>query len=149
MYLGTFIYLVPLPIIIIIYLSILKYMKRNVILAGVRQIKIEKNRQKREFRFTRRILILVVILFLTGFPYLLLFLVTNFGHLQAPFYGHRISFIFLSFGQGLVMVVNLFHTDEIRRAVLIKCCRQIQVQPVATIAYNRTVVECTLANKSS
>ena len=116
MYLGTFLYFFPIAIIIFVYITMLNYTKRNVINLGTRQHIIERNRQKREFRFILRILILVFILIFTSFPYLTFFLVTNIFHLPLPFYGHRVSSMFLNFGQSFVMLLTLIFTDDVRKS---------------------------------
>ncbi|CAF1094933.1 unnamed protein product [Adineta steineri] len=110
MYLGTFIYFLPLSIIIYIYITILNYTKRNITIPGVRQRMIAQTRHRRELRITRRILILVFILFITGFPYAVFFLQANVYRSSLWPYGHRISFIFIAFGQALGMLSTLVKT---------------------------------------
>jgi hypothetical protein len=139
MYLSMFIYFIPLPMIIFIYVAILKYMKRNVFNSGVRQRIAEERRQKREVRFIRRILILVVVLAVTSFPYLVFFLLANISHSPLPFYAYRMSFMFLSCGQGMVMLLTVVYTDEVRKSLLnilakkIPCIRGARVQNNNTI----------------
>jgi hypothetical protein len=78
-------------------------MKRNVfIILGRRQCVLERTRRRRELHLIRRVLFLVCILFITGFPYASYFFVINIGHLPLLRYGHRISFMFITFGQGIV-----------------------------------------------
>ncbi len=115
MYLATFIYFLPLPIIIFIYIEILKYMKRNVIIVSIRQRLIEQKRRRCELQLIRRVLILVFILFITGFSYVVLFLLVNISRLPLPSYGHRISFMFIAFGQGIIMLLTAIKTDHIRK----------------------------------
>lgn len=98
-----------------IYLIILKYMKRAVILAGVRHEVIERRRQQRELRFMRRIIVILFFVLITGFPYVTFFFAINLGHIPLPWYAHRLSFMVLSFGQGLVAVFTLLYTDEVKR----------------------------------
>lgn len=92
-------------------------MRRNVVIAGVRQHAIEQRRQGRDIRFIQRILILVAVFFLTSFPYISFFLNSNINHSPMPPYGHRVSFMFLSFGQGLVMLITLVFTDDVKRSL--------------------------------
>ncbi|CAF0727905.1 unnamed protein product [Adineta steineri] len=117
MYLATFIYFLPVTGIIFIYIAILKYTKRSLIIANVRQLGLEQTRYRRELRFIKRILILISIIFITGVPYLTFFLQVNIGQSPMPSYGHRISFMFLSCGQGLVMLLAIFYADDVRKSL--------------------------------
>jgi hypothetical protein len=92
-------------------------MKQNVVTAGVRQFIIEQRRRRQELRFIQRILILVAVFFLTSFPYLIFFLQVNIGHLPLSSYGHRISFMSLSCGQGMVMLLTVIFTDEVKKVL--------------------------------
>jgi len=103
MYLATFIYFLPLAILIFIYIEILKYAKRKVTITSIRQRVIEQKRRRRELQLIRRVLFLVFIIFITGFPYIFLFLLVNISRLPLPLYGHRISFMFITFGQGIII----------------------------------------------
>jgi len=139
MYLAAFIYFVPISIIIFVYIAMLKYMKQNVVNAGVRQHIAEQNRQWRELRFIQRILILVGVLIITCFPYVFFFLLVNIGHLSLPSYGYKISFMFISFGQGMVMLITVIFTDDIKNSLLralaqrLTFIRNTQVQNITTV----------------
>ena len=93
-------------------------MKRNIITAGMRRHIIEQKRQRRALRFVRRILILLFILILTGFPYCVFFLLVNIGHLSLPSFAHRFCFMFISFGLGFGVVLTLIYTDDVRKTLL-------------------------------
>jgi hypothetical protein len=86
-----------------------------------------------------RILILVVVLFITGFPYVVFFLIVNIGRLPLPSYGHRIIFMFISFGQGIVMLLTLIYTNDVRESLfsiltkILLCIKRVRVQNVNTV----------------
>ncbi len=115
MYLAIFIYFLPLAILIFIYIEILKYGKRKVTIVSIRQCVIEQKRRRRELQLIQRVVILVFILFITGFPYIFLFLLVNISRLPLPLYGHRISFMFIDFGQGTIMLLTMITTDYLRK----------------------------------
>lgn len=118
LYLSAWIYIFPLSIIIGIYVRILLYIKKNSYPTVIRRNLFEQQRQLREFRIFRRITIPVIILFLMGFPYALFFLITQFSHQLPSPYAQRISFMFISFGQGTTMLLCLINTDDIRKYLM-------------------------------
>jgi hypothetical protein len=118
LYLAIWIYLLPLPIIIGIYIRILLYIKQNSFSTVIRQNIFEQQRQQRELRIFRRIIMPVIALFIMGFPYLLFFLIIQFSHLPTPSYAQRICFMFISFGQGISMLLCLINTDDVRRYLI-------------------------------
>ena len=79
---------------------------------------LEQQRQKHELRILRRIIIPTIVLFITGFPYFLSFLIILFGHLPTPSYIHRICFMFISFGQGTSMLLCLINTNNVRKYLI-------------------------------
>ncbi len=118
LYLSAWIYLFPLPVIIGIYIRILLYIKQNSFPTIIRQNIVERQRQQRELRIFRRIIMPVIALFLMGFPYLLFFLIIQIGHLPIPSYAQRVSFMFISFGQGISMLLCLINTQNIREYLI-------------------------------
>lgn len=114
-YLATFIYLLPLLMTILIYIAILNYVKQNVFIVGSRQWVIGRKRRRRELQLIRRILIQVFILFITGFPNVVLFFLMNINRLTLLSYGHRISFMFIAFGQAIVMLLPVIKSDYLRK----------------------------------
>jgi hypothetical protein len=118
LYLGTWIYLVPLPIIIGIYIRILFYIKQHSFPTVIRRNIFEQQRQQRELRIFRRIIMPVIILFLMGFPYACFFLYIQFSHLPTPPYAQRICVMFLSFGQGISMLLCLINADDVRKYLI-------------------------------
>ncbi len=111
MYLATFIYFLPLFITIAIYVAILRYMKRKVSIRGCQQRVIEQKRRRRELHLIRRVLMIMFILFITGSPYIIYFFLVNSGGLPLLKYGHRISFMFIAFGQGIATLVSIMNNQ--------------------------------------
>ncbi len=60
----------------------------------------------------------VIALFIMGFPYLLFFLIIQFSYSPTPPYAQRISFMFISFGQGISMLLCLINTDNVRKCLI-------------------------------
>ena len=114
-YLGIWIYILPLTIIIGIYIRVIIYIKHHSFSSIMSRNIFEQQRQKRELCILRRIIILVIVLFTMGFPYLLFFIIIQFGHLSTPPYTQRICYMFISFGHGICMLFCLINTDNVRK----------------------------------
>jgi hypothetical protein len=114
-------------------------MRQSVFIANVRQRVIQQRRQQGDLRFIRRILILVTILFITSFPYAAFFVATNTSRSSLPTFAHRMSYMFISFGQGMVMLLTVIYTDEVKKTILSKlverfpCIRKTRVQDINAI----------------
>jgi hypothetical protein len=114
-------------------------MKQNVVTTGVCQRIAEQKRQQRELWFVQRILILVIELIITGLPYVIFFLLVNLGHLLLTSYGYGISFMFITFGQGVAILLTVIFTDDVKKSLLsasakkLTFIRNIQVQNIATV----------------
>jgi hypothetical protein len=141
MYLAMFIYFCPISIIIPIYIRIVHFMKKHSFSRNNRRNKAKRHRQRRELRLIRRILIIVAVLFFMSFPYLVFFLRAQlFPYSQPVLYAQRVSFVSLSFGYGIWMLLDLVFTDEVRK-YLINTTRRVlpgtrtntQVEPINTI----------------
>ncbi|UJR14351.1 hypothetical protein I4U23_001347 [Adineta vaga] len=134
-YFSLVIFFLPLIIIIIIYFQIVQYMKRTPFSTTYRSnTLISQNRRQSELRLIRRILTLVIILFILGFPYSLFYLLIQ-SHIMSPWpYMARISYLFITFGQSASMLINLITTDDVRKSlidIIRKCAsKQTQVQRV-------------------
>jgi len=115
LYLSAWIYLFPLPVIIGIYIRILLYIKKNSFPIIIRE---NIFKQQRELRIFRHIIMPVIVLFIMGFPYLLFFLIIQFSHIPTPPYAQRICFMFISFGQGISMLLCLINTDDVRKCLI-------------------------------
>jgi MFS superfamily sulfate permease-like transporter len=117
LYLAVWIYLLPLPIIIGIYIRIVIYIKQNSFPTIIRHNMFEQQRQQCELRIFRQIIMPVIALFIMGFPYILFFLIIQFSHLPTPPYAQRICFMFVSFGHGISMLLCLINTDYVRKCL--------------------------------
>jgi hypothetical protein len=154
LYLGTWIYLAPLPVIIGIYIRILFYIKQHTFPTIIRRNIFEQQRQQSELRIFRRIIMPVIILFLMGFPYLCFFIFVQISRSSAPLYTQRICLMFISFGQGISMLLCLINTDDVykclyvglkrskrrrrrQRHVVVQCIevsdRPIQIVPIQNV----------------
>jgi len=133
LYLAIWIYLLPLPIIIGIYIRILLYIKQNSFSTVIRQNIFEQQRQQRELRIFRRIIMPVIALFIMGFPYLLFFLIIQFSHLPTPSYAQRICFMFISFGQGISMFLCLINKHNV---LMLFIC---QIEPLLSTSYKNAI----------
>ncbi|CAF0953016.1 unnamed protein product [Adineta ricciae] len=136
-YFSLVIFFLPLIIIIIIYVQIVQYMKRTPFSTGNRlNTLVNDVRRQSELRLIRRILTLVIILFLLGFPYSLFYLLIHL-HIISPWaYMARVSYLFITFGQSASMLINLITTDNVRNCLIdaIRKCstRENRVQRVNT-----------------
>jgi hypothetical protein len=131
-YFALIIFFIPLIMIVFIYFQIVKYMKSNPFSTTSRSTKAGQRRQQSELRLIRRILILVIILFVLGFPYSFFCLTIHF-HILSPWPSMpRISYLFITFGQSTSMLINLMTTDDVRKYLIniIRkcCCQEVQVQ---------------------
>lgn len=131
-YFALIIFFIPLIMIVFIYFQIVKYMKRNPYSTTNRSTIAGQRRQRSELRLIRRILMLVILLFILGFPYSFFYLVIHF-HILSPWpYMPRISYLFITFGQSASMLINLITTDAVRKSlinIIRKCsCQEVQVQ---------------------
>lgn len=123
-----FIYFCPLAIIIPIYLRIVHFTKQHTFVPDAPNSVTARHRQHRELRFIRRLLIIVAVIFFMSFPYLIFFLRAQFfPRAKQILYAQRVSFVFLSFGYGLWMLLNLIFTDKVRKnavqtVLAFRCC---------------------------
>ena len=96
------------------------YIKQHSFPTIIRRNIFEQQRQQRELRIFRRIIMPVIILFLMGFPYLCFFLFIQISRSSSPPpYAQRISFMFISFGQGISMLLCLINTDDVYKCLAI------------------------------
>jgi hypothetical protein len=76
---------------------------------------------------------------MAGLPYVTFFLVVNIGRLPLPSFAHRVSFMFLSFGQGIAMVLTLIYTDDVIKILfniltkIFPCIRNTRIETINTI----------------
>ncbi|CAF1578981.1 unnamed protein product, partial [Adineta ricciae] len=107
----------------------------------------DERRQRREVRFVRRLLIIAMVTGCMSCPYILFFLRTQiFSNAERLPYAQRVSFIFLSFGYAIWMLVNLTYTDEVRKHLFskIQCIlpqlKRGRVEPGTTTYTNTRVM---------
>ena len=93
-------------------------MKHSPFSSTNRSTVIGQQRQRSELRLIRRILVLIIILFVLGFPYSFFYLAIQF-HIMSPWpYIPRISYLFITFGQSASMLINLITTDDVRNSLI-------------------------------
>jgi hypothetical protein len=111
--------------IVFIYFQIVQYMKRNPFSTANRSTVAGQHRHQSELRLIRRILTLVIILVILGFPYSLFYILIHFHIMSSWPYMQRISYLFITFGQSSSMLINLITTDNVRKSlinIIRKCC---------------------------
>ncbi|CAF1299714.1 unnamed protein product [Adineta steineri] len=117
-YFASIIFFIPLIMIVYIYFRIVKYMKDNPFSTTNRSTINGQQRHQSELRLIRRILTLVIILFILGFPYFLFYLLIHL-HIVSPWsYMPRISYLFITFGQSASMLINLITTDDVKKSLI-------------------------------
>jgi hypothetical protein len=129
LYAPFFIYIIPVHLIIFIYVKLVRFVH------GMNQRIISTNafsRAQRDLKMVRRIVILIHILFISGFPFSL-FIFLSFANL-APKYRFRIGFIFVDVSMLLVLIALLQFTDSMKASVKkIIFGRSNQVVPIQTL----------------
>jgi hypothetical protein len=109
LYAPHFIYIIPVNLVIFIYLKLVRYVR------GMNQRVTPANtlsRAQRDLKMVRRIVILIHILFIAGFP-LTLFLFLSFAN-RAPKYHFRIGFIFVDASMLFIMIALFQFTDTLK-----------------------------------
>jgi len=100
-----------------------------------------QRRKQREHRFLRRLAILFFTMYTVGFPYLTFFCLYKFHVIQLPPYAQRVSYMFITFGQGVSMLINLITTEDIMKSMINPVFHGNQIQPINAInlpTQNRT-----------
>ncbi|CAF1035100.1 unnamed protein product [Adineta steineri] len=129
LYLSIFIYFCPITIIVLIYIRIVHFTKQHTFTTNNQHSAANRHRQRRELRFIRRLLIIVGVIFFMSFPYLIFFLRAQFfPHAESLPYAQRVSFVSLSFGFSIWMLLNLIFTDKVRKHLI----KTIQAFPSRT-----------------
>lgn len=112
LYAPFFIYIIPVYLVIFIYLRLVRFvrgMNQRVTLANT------LIRAQRNLKMTRRIVTLVEILFISGFPFSI-FIFLSFAN-RAPKYHYRIGFIFVEASMLFVMIALFQFTDSVKASV--------------------------------
>ncbi|UJR17321.1 hypothetical protein I4U23_004216 [Adineta vaga] len=140
LYLSMFIYFCPATIIISIYIRIVHFAKQRFIATNMHQSVANQLRQRRELRFIRRLLAIAIVISFMSFPYLFFFLRAQFFPTAESLpYAQRVSFVSLSFGYGIWMLLNLIFTGKVWKYLTIEmqvsllCIRPVRVQPHSSI----------------
>jgi hypothetical protein len=105
-------FIIPVMMTVFIYLKLVRYVKKmskRVVLANT------LFRAQRDLKMVRRIFILIIIIFISGFP-MTLFIFLSFGNL-APKYHFRIGFIFFDESMLCVMIALFQFTDLLKASV--------------------------------
>lgn len=103
-------------------------MKKNPFTKTNRPKVFGQRRQRSELRLIRRILMLVVILFILGFPYSAFFVLLHLRLIASSTYIPRISYLFITFGQSTSMLINMITTDPVRKSIVSVFNRCFQVK---------------------
>ncbi|CAF1182368.1 unnamed protein product [Adineta steineri] len=117
-YFTLIIFVFPLLTIIFIYIHIVKYMKQNSHSTTKRLNITGHHRHHSELRLIRRILIIVIVLFLLGFPYGFLNILIEIHVMPSWPYIISIGYIFITIGQGATTLINLITTDDVRKVLI-------------------------------
>jgi hypothetical protein len=111
-YAPVSIYIIPVHLVIFIYMKLVRFVR------GMSQRITTANtliRARRDLKMARRIVILIHILFISGFP-LSLFIFLSFGNL-APKYHFRIGFIFVEASLLFVLIALFQFTDSFKTSI--------------------------------
>lgn len=100
---------------ILIYVLIVRHMRRHLFTTSTGRLKAARRRQRRETRLYCRILFLLGISFLMGIPYCVFFFLSMInGFSPAPPYADRICFLMIILGYSASMLLSFVFTDSVR-----------------------------------
>ena len=74
-----------------------------------------QQRARRQVKSIRRILILILILFILSLPDCMIIIFEVFFLVRMPRYVHRIGFSFIGIASGLIMLIMMYSTRNLRR----------------------------------
>jgi hypothetical protein len=127
-YMTLCFYILPLLMTMVMYFNIVRHVKamsKRVIVANT------LFRVQRDLKILRRIVILTMILFTSGFPYALFMFMSFFNHI--PKYHFRIAYLFINLSLVLVMIA-LFQFTESLKAFIMKRINAWSAIVVPTVA---------------
>jgi hypothetical protein len=102
--------------IVLIYILILRHMKRKSFSTTTAQRTANRRRQRREIRLYCRILLLIAVLFVMGIPYCVFFLLAMINPSSSPLpYADRICFLFICMGYSVSTLLSLLYTNDVRK----------------------------------
>jgi hypothetical protein len=118
---GTFcVYINPVLLIVLIYLKLFRYvhkMSKHIIPVNI------LSRAQRELKMVQRIIILIIILVVLGFPYTV-FIIISFFTTQSK-YHYRIGFLFIDLSLVFVMIVLFQFTKPLKMAMMKRINRRL------------------------
>ncbi|CAF0890138.1 unnamed protein product [Adineta steineri] len=128
------VYGIPVPLIILIYLKLIQYvrkMNKRVIPVNI------LFRAQRELKMVRRTMILTMIIVILGLPYASFIVVSFFT--SPPLYHFRIAYIFVTISLVFVMIVLLEFTEPLKASITKKLHRQSNIIVPNGTQMNRTM----------
>ncbi|CAF1091003.1 unnamed protein product [Adineta steineri] len=128
------VYGIPVPLIILIYLKLIQYvrkMNKRVIPVNI------LFRAQRELKMVQRTMILTMIIVILGLPYASFIIVSFFT--SPPFYHFRIAYIFVTISLVFVMIVLLEFTEPLKASITKKLHRQSNIIVPNGTQMNRTM----------
>ncbi|UJR35009.1 hypothetical protein I4U23_027785 [Adineta vaga] len=132
-YVYTIVYFIPLSLILIQYWIIKRYSKRKT--NTIHTINIQ-HRARRQIKLIRRTLILITSLFILGTPYCAIIVLETLNFVRAPKYTHRIGFLLVGIASGLIMLMMIYFTRNLRRLILRKRRIREVIQSEVIVAEN-------------
>jgi hypothetical protein len=111
-YAPVCVYIIPVNLVILIYYKLVRYVKeigRRVTTANTLL------RLQRELKMFRRAMILIMILFISGLPFVSFFFLSFFN--RAPKYHFRIAYTVFDFSLLAVMIALFQFTDSLKESV--------------------------------
>ncbi|CAF1165973.1 unnamed protein product [Didymodactylos carnosus] len=118
------VYIIPMSIIMLIYFKLIRYVH------GMSNHTTPANtllRAKRQLKMVQRIVKIITILLILGFPYVLFLLISFFT--TPPKYHFRIAYIFIDISMVCVIVVSFQFTDPLKASIM----KRIQRSPSTTV----------------
>jgi len=119
LYTALFCYTIPILTTVFIYFKLVRYVRemgKHVTPANTLL------RAQRELKMVQRIVILISILLILGFPYALFLFMSFFT--TPPKYHFRIAYIFIDVSSALVMITLFQFTDPLKESVMKKLKRR-------------------------
>ncbi|CAF3118595.1 unnamed protein product [Rotaria sp. Silwood2] len=120
-------YGIPILSIIFIYFKLVRYVRRmNSRVTPVNTL----SRAKRELKMVQRIVILVAILVILGFPFVLFILMSFFTN--PPKYHFRIAYLFIDVSLVLVLMALFQFTEPLKASMMKRINRQLNMVAAIT-----------------
>jgi hypothetical protein len=110
---AIFIYMIPISMLQFIYLKLVLYVR------GISKRVIRVNtlfHVQRELKMVQRTVVLVIILFIVGFPYVLFICMSFFT--EPPKYHFRIAYLFIDMSLVFVIIALFQFTDPLKASIM-------------------------------